>query len=308
MSTSSQSCYSGDFLVKWHLVPGDQAPGQRETSKMRNLAKILLRTACLTCIVTIVWFLFEPGGSLAWQPPPPPNTPTSTPMPTATSRPTDTPAPTETPAPTNTPMPTDTAVPTPADTSTPLPTETQAASATPTVEQPSPAKSTSTPQAEESVIDETNGTNCSSVVEGYVVDGAGLRARGATVMAEAEGWSGAMLTDDQGQFGFGGLCPGETTLQAFLSSGEASNSTTVRLTGDNSVEVDLSTGGEQATEAPAAAPMEQQVAQATVATQAGMPVTGFSGWLLAGAILLGVLMLLTAGARRGLDVHEPSQD
>ena len=139
------------------------------------------------------------------------------------------------------------------------------------------------------------------------MDSAGQRARGATVMAESDGWSGAMLTDDQGQFGFGGLCPGDTTVQAFLTSGEASASRTVRLTGDNNIEVGLSAGGEQATAAPTAAPTEPQATQAAVSAEAGMPLTGSSGWLIAGAILLGVLMLLTAGARRVLEVHEPGR-
>ena len=308
MSTSRQSCYSSDFLVEWYSVPGSKVPGQRETSEMKNRILILLRIACLACIITMVWFLLVPRGTLAWQPPPPPNTPTSTPMPTETSRPTDTPAPTETPAPTDTPMPTDTAIPAPTETSMPLPTETPAASATPTTEQPSPAKPTSQPEAGEGELAETNGANCESIIEGYVVDSAGQRARGATVMAEAEGWSGAMLTDDQGQFGFGGLCPGETTLQAFLTSGEASASTTVRLTGDNSIEVDLNAGEEQATAAPTAVPTEPQATQAAVSAEVGMPLTGSSGWLLAGAILCGVLMLLTAGARRVLEVHEPGRD
>ena len=205
-------------------------------------------------------------------------------------------------------MPTDTAIPAPTETSAPLPTETPAASATPTAEQPVPAKPTSKPEEEESELTEGNGSNCESVIQGYVVDSAGQRARGATVMAEADGWSGAMLTDDQGQFGFGGLCPGETTVQAFLTSGEASASTTVRLSGDNSIEVDLSAGGAQATEAPTAAPAEPQTVQVAASAEVGMPLTGFSGWLVAGAILLGVLMLLTAGARRVLDVHEPRQD
>jgi hypothetical protein len=300
MSTRRQSCYSGDFLVKWYAVPGDQALGRRETITMKNRIHILLRTACLACIITIVWFLLGPGGALAYQPPPPPNTPTLTPMPTATSEPTDTPAPTETPAPTNTPMPTDTAVPTPVDTSTPLPTETQAASATPTSEKPNPAEATSTPEQNEGAPRASESNNCGSVIEGYVVDTTGQRARGATVMAEAEGWSGAMLTDDQGQFGFGGLCPGETTLQAFLASGEASASTTVHLTGDNSVEVDLSAGEQPATAAPTTAPLEQEAAAEGATAAAGMPLTGFSGWLLAGSVLLALLMLLTAGARRVL--------
>jgi hypothetical protein len=116
-----------------------------------------------------------------------------------------------------------------------------------------------------------------------------------------------MLTDDQGQFGFGGLCAGETKVQAFLTSGETSASTTVRLTGDNSVEVDLNAGG-QATAVPTSVPAEQQADQETETAEAGMPVTGFSGWLLAGAVLLGILMLLTAGARRVLEVPNPSQD
>ena len=82
----------------------------------------------------------------------------------------------------------------------------------------------------------------------------------------------------------------------------------MRLTGDNSVEVDLNAGGQQATAAPTAAPTEPQATQAAVSAEVGMPLTGSSGWLLAGASLLGVLVLLTAGARRVLEVQEPGRN
>jgi hypothetical protein len=278
---------------------------------MNNRIAVLLRITrlvCLSCLVTMGWFLLEPGGSLAYQPPPPPNTPTAVPTPTATSRPTDTPIATETAVPTNTPMPTDTAIPTPEDTSTPLPTPTQVASATPTSEQPPPAGPTQTPEPEgQGGSPVPNLGNCQSVVEGYVLDGSGQRSQGATVLAEAEGWSGATATNDEGLFGFAGLCAGTTTLQAFLPSGQASAAVSIDLTGQNSVKVDLS-AGIQATATAPAADTEQQVSEEPVTAEAGMPLTGFSGWLFAGAIILGVLMLLTAGARRVLNVHEPSED
>lgn len=278
---------------------------------MKNRIDILLRISrlvCLGCIITVLWFLLEPGGCLAYQPPPPPSTPTSVPTPTATSRPSDTPVATQTTAPTSTPMPTDTAVPSPEATSTPLPTQTQAASATPTSEQPPPADPTQAPEPEDKGATPTaKRTDCQSVIEGYVVDGAGQRTRGATVIAEAEGWSGAIATDDEGQFGFAGLCAGTTTLQAFLPSGQASAAVSVDLTGQNSIQVDLN-AGDQATDVPPATAAAQQVTPEVMTAEAGMPLTGFSGWLMAGATILGVLMVLTAGARRFLNVQEPSED
>ncbi|MCL7453456.1 MAG: carboxypeptidase-like regulatory domain-containing protein [Anaerolineae bacterium] len=166
---------------------------------------------------------------------------------------------------------------------------------------------TATPKPEGTAMPVANATNCQSVIEGYVVDGSGQRAQGATVMAEAEGWSGAIATDDQGEFGFAGLCAGLTTLQAFLPGGEATTAKTVDLTGQNSITVDLS-AGMQPTDVPTSTATEQPGGQETTTAEVGMPLTGSSGWLLSGAILFGVLMLLTAGARRVLNVYEPSED
>jgi hypothetical protein len=76
---------------------------------------------------------------------------------------------------------------------------------------------------------------CQSVVEGYVIDASGERTSGATVLIEGEGWSSGMLTDDQGHYGFGGLCAGLATIQAFLPGGQASQSARINLPPDTRV-------------------------------------------------------------------------
>jgi len=77
------------------------------------------------------------------------------------------------------------------------------------------------------------------------------------------------------------------------------------------VRLDLSFSAPK-TAAPSASAPSQGTAQPTSAGPAsaastaepGMPVTGYSGWLLAGGAALGALLLLSAGARRALHAHE----
>jgi hypothetical protein len=141
------------------------------------------------------------------------------------------------------------------------------------------------------------------VVEGYVFDAAGQRATGATVHIEGPGWSNAMMTDDNGHYGFGGLCAGTATLTAYLLSGETTQLGQASLNGKDSVRLDLRilvSWTATATYAP--------TAQQTPTPEPQMPVTGYSGWLLIGAALLGVLLLATAGARRALTVQQRTRD
>jgi hypothetical protein len=141
------------------------------------------------------------------------------------------------------------------------------------------------------------------VVEGYVLDASGQRAPGATVHIEGAGWSNAMMTDDNGHYGFGGLCAGTATLTAYLLSGQATQPGQVSLNGKDSVRLDLRilpAGVATATHAP--------TPQQTPTAEPQMPVTGYSGWLLIGAALLGAVLLITAGARRALSVQQRPRD
>lgn len=251
---------------------------------------MIISCAALSCAVLVGWFMLGSRGVAAQ---PVPETPTPTPTtPTATpTTPSPTPTPT-TPSPTPTPV---TPSPTPA---TPSPTPTRRpASPTPrytdTPASPPPTQQPGTSQPPDPA--------CQSVVEGYVVDAAGERANGATVLIEGEGWSSAMLTDDLGQYGFGGLCAGPATLQAFLPNGQASQSAWINLNGHEIIRLNLSVvSAGAATGAPA--PQQSPTAEPD------MPATGYSGLLLAGAALLGALLLLLAGTRRALGVHARTKD
>jgi cytoskeletal protein RodZ len=248
--------------------------------------------AALSCAVLMGWFLLEPHGASAQ---PIPNTPTPEP-PTPTPTPT-TPSPTPTPT---TPSPTPTPVtpsPTPTPT-TPSPTPTRRpASPTPRYTNTPTSQSPTQPQGTPRPPDPA----CQSVVEGYVLDSSGQRTSGATVLIEGEGWSNGMLTDDQGHYGFGGLCAGTATLQAFLPDGQASQSAWINLNGQEIIRLNLSVlSAGAATGAPA--PQQSPTAEPN------MPTTGYSGLLLAGAALLGALLLLLAGTRRALGVHERTRD
>ena len=245
---------------------------------------ILLRAASLTalgCALLLAWSLAGLQEAVAQTLPPPPTKtpvePTLTPLtPPATTPPTDIPVP-----PTNIPVP---------PTNSPIP---------PTTTRP-PSQPPSTPRPD---------PNCQSVVEGNVFNSAGQRARGATVSIEGAGWSRTMATDDNGHFGFGGLCAGTATLRATLLSGQSVPAVTVTLNGKNHLQVTLSAGPTQAT-APvgATATATRPAAQPTSTAEANMPATGYSGWLLVGGALLGAALLFLAGARRVLSSREGSRD
>jgi hypothetical protein len=109
------------------------------------------------------------------------------------------------------------------------------------------------------------------------------------------------MTDDSGHYGFAGLCAGSATLSAVLSNGQASQGAAVTLNGRDAREVNLSAVPIQATVAATAT-----LAQQTATPEPDLPATGYSGWLLAGAALLGLFLLLSAGMRRVL--AERTQD
>lgn len=130
--------------------------------------------------------------------------------------------------------------------------------------------------------------------------GSGQTVTGATVTIQGEDWSSGLMTDDQGRYAFAGLCAGTAVLQAFLPNGGTSAAMSVTLTGENSIQLDLmpDLGGTGTAASPttATAGSTEQPGD----TEAEMPVTGFSGWLLAGGAGLAALLLLSAGARRTL--------
>ena len=257
----------------------------------------------LVCVpVLIVCILLLPGAGLALQapPPPPPDTPTFTPVPPT---PTFTP---EAPTPTFTPEP-----PTPTFTpEAPTPTFTPQAP-TPTYTSQPPTGPSTTPQPTNTRRPEEPGEPsapsplCRSMVEGYVLGSGGQRVTGATVTIEGSGWSSGIMTDDNGRYGFAGLCAGTATLRAFLSSGQAGPVATVSFSGSNSLRQDLNFTTSSPVPASATQASQGTAQPAPTGTaEAGMPVTGYAGWLLAGGAVLGALLLVSAGGRRALQAYE----
>jgi hypothetical protein len=235
--------------------------------------------------------LLLPPAKLAAQAPPsktpidpPTNTPTDPPTTPPTAEPTTEEPPTNTPTdpPTNTP--TDPPTNTPTDPPTNTPTE------GPTKE-PKP-KPPSKPDP-----------NCQSLVEGDVLTSAGRHVTGATVSIEGSEFSRAMMTNDNGHYGFGGLCPGQVTLRAATAGGNVGPAVTVELDGKISLQVDLSlpSGGATAPTAgtiPTTQSTSQPTSQPGTTPEPSMPSTGYSGLFLAIGAVLGILLLLFAGARR----------
>lgn len=241
----------------------------------------------LSSLLVLVWMLVCPSTGYANgtpkppPPPPPPATPTNTPKPSDTPEPTDTPKPTDPPEPTDTDEPTAT----PTASNTPMPTTTPKPSNTSDPGQAPPG----TGQTEGSLTS----PDCRSSVEGAVTDRSGQEATGATVLIEGESWSDRILTDDNGHYGFAALCAGTATLKAYLADGQVSLPARIVLNGQDSVQVNLSAAPFQGTVVATAA-----IAQQTATPEPDLPATGYSGWLLAGAALLGLLLLLSAGMRR----------
>ena len=107
-----------------------------------------------------------------------------------------------------------------------------------------------------------------------------------------------MLTNDAGQYGFGQLCPGLASLQAFLEDGHVSQLAELDLNGRDNVHVELSVASVGAVATGASTP------QQTPTPGPDMPATGNAGWLLLGAALLAAFLLLVAGTRRVMTVRE----
>lgn len=155
--------------------------------------------------------------------------------------------------------------------------------------------------------------NCKSAVEGDVVNAAGQRMSGATVIIKAEGFESSMMTDDQGHYGFSAVCPGTATLTAAMAGGIVGSPTTVELDGKERLYVNLSlepteeAGQEEPTEeigkeepsptGEATAAATSLAAQETPTGEPAMPATGFSGLWLIGGIVLTALLLVLVGAR-----------
>ena len=138
-----------------------------------------------------------------------------------------------------------------------------------------------------------------------MTDGSSQRVAGVTVIIQGPGWSSGMMTDDNGHFGFGGLCSGSATLQGTLPDGQFTGAATVSLDGESSVNVELSTqAGGEAAPTQAAATATGQAAQQGPTPEPGMPVTGSSSLLLVGGAVLGALLLVFAGARRALGTRD----
>ncbi len=97
----------------------------------------------------------------------------------------------------------------------------QSASATATAQLPPPSK-------------------CQSKLLGKVQDANGALAKGATIEIKGGSFSGKTLSDDNGLYGFAGLCAGTYTFSVTLS-GQAAKAvaTTATLDGSNSVKTDL---------------------------------------------------------------------
>ncbi len=112
-----------------------------------------------------------------------------------------------------------------------------------------------------------------------------------------------MMADDKGRYGFGGLCAGMATVRAVQLDGQASLATQVNLNGKDSFRVDLriQPAGANATDGTT-------TPQKSSTPEPDMPVTGYSGWLLAGAGLLGALLLVSAGTRRVLAVRSRTRN
>ena len=201
------------------------------------------------------------------------------------------------------------------------PTEEPPTEEPPTEEPPTEEPPTEEPPTEEPPERDPNpgpdkpNPDCQSKLEGDVIAADGSKAVGATVKIEGEGLDRSMMTDDQGRFGFGGLCPGTVTLFASLPGGESVYAAAIEVDGKNSYDVNLSAQPEGAgpvTEPTVVVPVQaagETSGTETPTAEPAMPTTGTSGWLLAGAAAMGALMLLLAGARRAFSTsHTHSPD
>lgn len=266
--------------------------------KLRQVSKTIARIIALMCAIGMAFLSPVASDDSLAQPPPsktpiiivtetPTETPTVTPTPSITPTPSSTPTSSQTPTPTSTGTSTHTPTPTQTQTHTPTPTHTSTPTRTPTSQVTENPPQTATPKPTRTP---KPAPNCQSTVEGYVLNMAGQQVAGATVRITSTGSSSQVLTDGGGHYAFGGLCAGSYTLQATLPNGKATQAATANVTGQNTVRLDL--------RVPAAA--TSTPVQSGPTSEPSMPTTGFSGWQLLGGAVLGLLLLLIAGARRVL--------
>jgi hypothetical protein len=269
----------------------------------------ILRLACTP--VLLLCILLLPRASLGFQaPPPPPDTPTLTPEPPTQTFTPEAPTATLTPVP-----PTETApsVP-PTETATSVPPTETSSPVLPTATIPPQPGPSATPPPSNTASAEGSGgpasnALCQSMVEGYVLGTGGQPLTGATVTIEGSGWSSGVMTDDNGRYGFAGLCAGTASLQAFLAGSQVGSVATVNLSGNDTLRQDLGFVASLPGSAPAAQASQPTAQPAPTDTaEAGLPVTGFAGWLLVGGAALGALLLVSAGGRRALQAYERARN
>jgi hypothetical protein len=163
--------------------------------------------------------------------------------------------------------------------------------------------------SEQEASDSEANKYCQSTVEGDVRYADGQPATGATVILDGEGVNRRIMTDDQGHYGFGGLCAGTITLAAFLPDGQTGPSGTAVMDGRSPFHLDLSIGS------PAASPTAQptattspQAVQQVATSEPSMPTTGSSSLLAVGAAALATLLLVVVGVGRSLAYHCRARD
>jgi cytoskeletal protein RodZ len=272
--------------------------------KKSGNGSLLATSEVALCTILLVWLVLPPQAAIAQAPPPPPpDTPTATPTATYTATPSATA--TDTATPTNTATPTQTATST--HTTTPTNTSTATYTAAPVnthpPDQPDPTSTEATRHPKK-----TPGAgpdpDCQSLVEGYVIDAEGQHTPGATVIIDGADWTNRLMTDDNGHYGFGGLCAGPATLRATLPNGQVTQAFAVTLQGKDTVHLDLGLAA-AATIVPTGTAIARQ---ATPTAVPNMPNTGYSGWMLAGGVFMGLVLLLVTGVRRAFATQERTGD
>jgi cytoskeletal protein RodZ len=272
--------------------------------RKRQLLLTFTSLVVFSCTLLLVGLLVLPTSVIAKQAPPPPSKP---PLEPPTEEPTEEPTdePTEEPTDEPTEEPTDepTEEPTGEPTEEPTDEPTEEPTAEPT-EEPAeePGKQpVDRPSAKPKPPEDSEApAHCQSALEGDVTDAAGRRVTGATVSITGDGVDRKILSDDNGHYGFGGLCSGTVSVSAAQPGGQMSPFVNLDLDGKSTFYLNLSMGA-VAQESPAQPEATELAAQQTPTPEPSMPQTGFSGGLLlSGVALAALLLLLLAGARRWL--------
>jgi len=250
------------------------------TKVLRVLTVLALFGVLSSALLAGILLLSFPTDVAAQMPPPPTKQPADTP----TSEPPTEEPPTSEPSPEPSEEPTEEPLPEPSSEPSP---------------EPPPQSPDAPPERSAKASESRPNPNCQAVVEGDIKDAAGRLVTGATVTLQGEGIERTMMTDDQGHYGFGGLCAGTLTVIATLPGGQESTSGTVEVDGRSNYRLDLGSQspGASGPVATATASPEPDAGQ-TPTSEPEMPVTGFPGWPLLGVALLGALVLVLSGARR----------